>query len=434
MSASRFDVVVAGGGFAGVAAALAAARLGARTLLVERDAALGGNATAALVHTICGFFEPAATEEAGEIPRGAHGGLVRRVVERLVEAGACGAPERAGRSFVLPTRPPEIAPVLGRLCAGTQGLEVTLGAEVVAAELAREGAATSVLALARGAERWRVEAAVLVDATGDANVAALGGADVTRAAPERLQHASFIFRVRGAPPEACDGFARLRLTAGLAGDARHGRLPEGCDSVLLRPGAPGEVYVTATLPKPDPLRFDPLDAAQRAELASRGAKAAAAIAAWLRGRPGWEASALDALPLRPGIRETRRLCGISVVEADDLRAGRRSADEVARSAWGIELWESATQPRFEPVAGVASIPLGALISRSHARLGAAGRCLSASHEAHGAIRVLATALATGEAAGTAAALAADRGTGLPDVAPGAVREAMARDGARELPS
>jgi hypothetical protein len=71
------------------------------------------------------------------------------------------------------------------------------------------------------------------------------------------------------------------------------------------------------------------------------------------------------------------------------------------------------------------VPLGALVSRSHARLGAAGRCLSASHEALGALRVIGSALATGEALGVAAALAADAGTTLADVDPARVRARIA---------
>jgi hypothetical protein len=115
------------------------------------------------------------------------------------------------------------------------------------------------------------------------------------------------------------------------------------------------------------------------------------------------------------VRETRRLVGGVVLSRDDVLAGRGREDEVAVSTWPIELWHDHRRAEFEYPAGPCSIPLGALVSRSHPRLGMAGRCLSASHEALGALRVVGTALATGEAIGIAAALAADAGIALAEV-------------------
>jgi hypothetical protein len=112
--------------------------------------------------------------------------------------------------------------------------------------------------------------------------------------------------------------------------------------------------------------------------------------------------------------------------------GRRRDDEVALSGWPIELWQDHRRARFEHPAAPCSVPLGALVSRSHPGLGAAGRCLSATHEAHGALRVIATALATGEAIGVAAALAADAGVALAAVEPARVRARIADDAEKPL--
>jgi len=125
-----------------------------------------------------------------------------------------------------------------------------------------------------------------------------------------------------------------------------------------------------------------------------------------------------------GIRETRRLRGRVIVERDDVLQGRRRDDEVALSSWPIELWHDHLRARFEYPRAPCGIPLGALVSASHSQLGMAGRCLSASHEALGALRVIGTALATGEAIGVAAALAADRGLALTDISPARVRAAV----------
>ena len=127
------------------------------------------------------------------------------------------------------------------------------------------------------------------------------------------------------------------------------------------------------------------------------------------------------------------MLGHVVLEREDVLTGRRRDDEVALSSWPIELWEDHRRARFEHPAGPCSIPLGALVSRSHTGLGMAGRCLSASHEAHGALRVIGTALATGEAIGVAAANAAASGAALGEVDPAAVRARIRDDAEKPLP-
>jgi hypothetical protein len=109
-----------------------------------------------------------------------------------------------------------------------------------------------------------------------------------------------------------------------------------------------------------------------------------------------------------------------VIDEAHVLEGVQSADEVAVSTWPIELWHDSSRASFSHVAGASSIPLAALVSRSHPGLGVAGRCMSATHEAHGALRVIGTALATGEAIGLAAALAVDAGKLLASVDAGAV--------------
>jgi hypothetical protein len=129
------------------------------------------------------------------------------------------------------------------------------------------------------------------------------------------------------------------------------------------------------------------------------------------------------------VREGSRLRGRVALDTEAILAGLRCDDEVALSTWPIELWHDHRRALLRYPAGACGVPLGALISRSHPRLGAAGRCLSASHEALGALRVLGTALATGEAIGIAAALAARRGAALAEI--GAAEVRAARDAAAQ---
>jgi hypothetical protein len=402
---TRYDVVVAGGGPAGFAAAVAAARAGARTLLVEREARLGGNVTQALVHTICGLYR---CDE--ERAAAAQTGLPVRLARALARLGAAGEPVRAGRVFYLPIDPAGFGAFLDDCCARTPGLELRTGAALY--------------------ERSPALARVWVDASGDA---ALAGAAAEQAPADRLQRASYIVRLEGVG--ALGGSARLQLTAAVARAARRGELPADCSSAVLREGArPGSLFLTLTLPPLAGRPFAPEDADYVATLSAHGRTLAAALLAHLRAtREGFAAARIADWPARVGIRETRRARGRVVLERADLLAGRRRDDEVAVSAWPIELWEDHRRARFEHPAAPCSIPLGALVSRDVPNLGLAGRCLSASHEAHGALRVIGTALATGEAIGVAAALAADAGIPLAEVDPARVRARIADDAEKPLP-
>ena len=410
--APHFDVAVVGGGPAGLAAAVAAARAGAHTLLVEREAQLGGNVTQAFVHTICGLYR---SDEEHAVP--AQIGLPMRVAAALARSGAAGEPVRAGRVFYLPIDPAGFGAFAHALVERTPNLELrtstTLGELEPAPDLA----------------------AVVVDASGDAAVASLAGAATEQASPDRLQRASYIVRLEGVAEAGLAGFARLQLTAGVARAASRGELPADCTSVVVREGAaPGSLFLTLTLPPLAGRPFAPLDGDYVAELSAHGRRLAAAVVDFLRAtREGFAAARVVEWPARVGIRETRRALGRVVIERDDVLEGRRRDDEVAVSAWPLELWEDHRRARFEHPAGPCSVPLGALVSRSRPSLGLAGRCLSASHEALGALRVIGTALATGEAIGVAAALACDAGVALADVEPARVRARILDDAEKALP-
>lgn len=428
--ARAFDVAVVGGGSAGVAAAVSAARTGARTLLVERGDVLGGNASLAFVHTICGLYR----EADGAPPVPAHFGLPRRLAAELTDAGGAGAPERAGRMWVLPIEPPRFAELLRAWCARTPGLECMTGTELVGASLGARADDECELALHGGGGPGRIRARAVVDASGDAEAAALAGADWEMAPPDRLQIPSFIFRMGGVDRDRLQGFGRLRLTRAVAEAARHRALPAECESVLVRPArAEGEIYVTLNVPRPENRPFAPLDEKELGVLGAQARAWADAVAAFLRDtREAFRGARVVAWPRQLGVRETRRGLGRVVLEERDVLDGRRRDDEVALSTWPVELWHEHRRAEWRHPSGPCSIPLAALASRSHPRLALAGRCLSASHEALGALRVIGTALATGEAAGVAAALAVDAGCALGEVDPARVRERIAALAEREL--
>lgn len=429
MKEESFDVIVAGGGTAGLAAAIAAARSGARTLLVERHGALGGMATAALVHSICGLYHLRDEPEAEM----AHSGFAAEFAHALLAAGAAEGPHRFGRVDLLLTSPPLLPGVADALCAAEPLLEVALHTEVTSATV-ESGTLKGVTLHSRGSRRTAT-AHGFVDATGDAALATLAGA-ATEQAPT-LQRPAFIFTMGGADAACLDGNGRLRVAQRLVAGVREGRLSCALLGVHLRPGGcrrPGEVYITIDLGEPPggDASFDPLSPRSMSTFAAWGRALALELTTFLRKEsPPFAGSFLASLPTQVGIRESRRIVGRARLEAADIVNGATFSDAVALSTWPIELRETATGPRLRYPTGnrACEIPLGALMARDLTNLFVAGRCLSSSHEAHAALRVIGTCLATGEAAGLAAALYKESSPLFEDL-PSAAATVRARRSAR----
>ncbi len=397
------DVLVAGGGSAGLAAAVSAARLGARTLLIEHHGSLGGMAPAALVHSICGLYRLPMDDGP---PRIANVGFPEEFARRLLLAGGASGPVRMGRVDVLLQQPTAFARLADVIARETPGLEVRLHTELigVAEDL------SSVEVSCRGRRETIVPQAI-VDATGDGNVAALAGAEFEQEPAERLQRPAFIFALGAVEGGAAAEAARLRLARRLVDAVREERLPTGVLGAALREsGRAGEVFVTIDL-SGGPF-YQPTEAACLTALEMEGREIAEALAAFLREEvEGFGGSFISAFPARLGVRESRRLVGRARLSESDLLAGAFFADAVALATWPMELRETNTGPRLRyPESGRAcEIPLGALRARDHDRLFMAGRCISCSHEAQASIRVIGTCFATGEAAGLAAAIAVAQG-------------------------
>jgi hypothetical protein len=430
-----WDVAVVGGGSAGFAAAVCAAEAGARTLLIERASQLGGNISQALVHTICGAYL-----QDEEKPRPSNPGFPQRFVDGLLRSGGASSPERVGRVWVLPTMPPAVAAEAGRWCDDRSGLTCWTTANVEGASLAREAGSLNRLTVARAQRESmpeEIEARVVIDASGEGVLGRLAGADFQLSPGDALQASSFIFGLTGIPAEALSGFARMQLSVAIGRASHTGALPPECESILLRPAAARgqengqehcDAYATLNM-HPLPGRpHDPLDKGYcdaMSELARRHAREI--VEHLRRERDGFSDCRVSVWPRRLGVREGRRLLGDVVLGKDDLLSGRERPDEIARSCWPIELWDDPRRARMHYPNGPASVPLGSLSSRSHPTLGMAGRCLSASHEALGALRVIGTSLATGAAVGRAASIAAERRCGLSQVEPQAVRSAALGD-------
>lgn len=411
----RCDVLVIGGGSAGLAAAVAAARSGCRTLLVEWHATLGGMATAALVHSVCGLYRLRA--EPGAVA--ANPGFATEVAARLLRAGGARGPLRMGRLDVLPHHPPTFARVADDLATATANLEVRFHSAAVAVH-GRERI-EAVELFCRGA-RDVVEPGLVVDASGDAVVVALAGAGFEIEDGRRLQRPAYVFVLGGVAPGALDDGRRLVAAHRIASAVRAGKLPHGALGASLREGVhPGEAYVTVDLEGPPDGDYDPTDPRCLAALEVHGRVLAGALADFVRVQlEGFATSHLAALPARVGVRESRRAACDRRIETADIEGGASFPDAVALATWPMEMRERATgaRLRFPRDGRPAQIPLGALRVRGVANLLVAGRCISASHEAQASLRVIGTCLASGEAAGLAAGILAGRDAPRADAAAG----------------
>jgi FAD dependent oxidoreductase len=407
----KCDVLVLGGGGAGLCAAVAAARAGAHTVLVERHGALGGMAVAALVHSICGLYR--LRREPGAVL--AHRGLPGELAARLMRGGAAPGPVRWGRLDVLPHSPPGFAAVADTLAGECPALETRFHTEFVACQ--GSGRIEAVDVYCRGA-RTTIEPGAVVDASGDASLAAQAGAVTDQASATRLQRPAFIFALHTVDAAALDGDARLRLAALLAEAVHAGQLERGAVGAHFRPtGRGSEVYCTVDLAGPED--FDPASPVHLTALERLGRRLAVSLTAFLRAHhSAFTRAEIGAFPTQVGIRESRRVRGEITITGEAVLRGLDMPDCVALGTWPMELREKPTGPRWRypnddrPT----QIPLGALKVAGVANLWTAGRCLSCDHEAQAALRVIGTCLATGQAAGLAAAWQATHG-----VPPGAAQ-------------
>jgi hypothetical protein len=404
-----YDVVVVGGGAAGLAAALGATRAGAHTALVERYGFLGGMATAGLVSTICGLYSIAP----GGGPELLNEGFPAEFARLLTAQPGCEKPVRRGRSFVLPYTGFAFACLADELTTTAPDLDVYL--HTYLADASTRGAQVDALAVTTWERRFELRAGAVIDASGDAMVAHRAGAATAMPPASVRQLPSLVFVLQHVEREALAPGPRVALLRTIVAAERDGRLPRGSSNVAfgLSP-QPGEVIgklALNDLAAEIDERRDFLTAAEQT-----GRRRVAVLVEFLQTLPAFARAFVSHVAPQVGVRESRRVVGRYELTREDVLAGRQFPDGVARACWPIELWEDGQLgPSYEWLEDGQSyqIPLRCLESKDFANLFGAGRCISATHEAVGSARVIGTCLATGEAAGIAAARRAAEGSPRP---------------------
>jgi hypothetical protein len=418
----EIDVLVVGGGNAGCAAALAAARAGARTLLVERYGFLGGTATAAMVGPWMTFHSGSDRIV---------GGIAEEIVKRLVALGGSPGHIVDSSDYVPTITPfdPEVHKALLFDLMRESGVRLLLHALVVDALRDQRGAVRGAR-FATVAGPRDVRARVTIDATADAFVAAAAGCSVQQGDERgRVQPASLMFRLSHVDLAALATYVRQHPEQMRSSLKAHERSPDRITAVaglyeLWQAaqddgiGIPRELVSFFVTPYPDEVTvnmtrvvdIDPLDPDDltRAEVEARGQ--VMRLVAFFRARvPGFAQARLAATATQIGIRESRRVVGEYTLTAADILERRTFEDAIARSAYPIDIHNpsgSGTTTHRLPAGTSYEIPYRCLVPLAIDGLLVAGRCISTTHEALASTRLTPTVMTLGQAAGTAAALAA----------------------------
>ena len=440
------DVLVVGGGIAGVMAALAAGRVGARTLLVERFGSLGGTGTAAMMNL---FY----------VPYAASRGLVRELFDRLIARGGAIPGE-----FVV--YDPELYKVTALEMLAEAGARVLLHTFV--SDVVLDGRVLRGIVAENKSGRQAILSRVTVDASSDADIAARAGAPYVKARERdgKMRPMTLIFRMGGVDVPRLveyvrshpDDFSPDPLQCML--DLEHQMIRVfGFFKLVEEAKARGELWpdcyyfrVESVLPDRGVLTVNATrvygvdgtnaEDLSRAEIETRHQMIQ--LANWARTRvPGFERSFILDSANTIGVRETRRIRGEYLMTEEDILAGRRYDDVVGVDANQQNPREQGGHPPDGQEGGpqdrearelvarmfVYEIPYGCLVPREVDGLLVAGRCISVDHHADVYTRNQGTAMATGVAAGAAGALAARAGVPPRAVDIRAVQRELARLGA-----
>jgi len=416
------DVLVCGAGLAGIGAAVAAARGGAKTLIVERNGFAGGFFTAIIGSAFDGF----ADERTGAP---VVGGIVFEMLERMGVIAAGQGPHlryNVNGDFSFVEMHPER--VIGRcdperfkraadailLEAGVEILYHTQVADVIA----RDGRIEQVI-VSNKAGLVAIQPKIVIDGTGDGDVAAWAGAPFEKA--ESLQPMSLHFRIAYLEPS----FTLRRRCAAILQQA-HERGELGLYAGPYPATFSGrDVYFNATRTPGD--NTDPADWT-RAEIQGRR-DAWQMFELWQAELPEFaEAYFMTSGPVA-GARESRRIVGDYVLTGADVRSGQRHDDVIVLGAWRLDR-HPPDQPGYHDIPWTPpyDIPYRTLLPQGVENLLVAGRCHSATAEALASSRVTATAMGMGQAAGIAAALGVAQGRAPREVAVGEIQDRILSSG------
>lgn len=403
----QVDVLVLGGGPAGVIAAVAAARMGLEVLLVESQGCLGGSRTSTGVDTFYGFYMP------GERGLRIVGGVAWEIVQRLKQADAAfERPNTYGAGTGITYDVEQLKLLYEQMVVESNA---KLLYHTYACRVLFDGHAIQGVVVANKAGLTTIRANYYIDTTGDADVAGRAGVPFEQSAANEIQSLTTIFFMASVDVVRAKQVKHAELVALMKSANASGdyRLPREDGSWHITPH-PGVIQANMVrVPGVDPT--DPF-AVTQAEI--EGRRQTGEYVRFLKGKvPGFENAYLLKTSDHIGVRESRRIMGHYRLTEQDVISGAKFGDAIACCAAPIEDHTAGTGTNWAYVEGDGyyHIPYRVLVPTGIDNLIVAGRCLSATHGAQASARNSAQCMAMGEAAGVASSLCNTRGAPFLDV-------------------
>lgn len=414
------DVLVVGGGPAGIAAAIAAKREGARVLLVERYGFFGGTATAGLYGALCGFFT------SGENQEQVVQGIAAETVELLKKKDAVVGPLKSGHLVVLLYDLPTLKLVLDDMI-------INLGIDVLLHSFAfqvthSEDKVSSVNVIGKSG-LIEITAAFVIDATGDGDIAALSGSPYEKD-ENSLQPGSTMFKMDNVDigellPVVMSGqYRRILEEAEKSGQYELPRV----DGNIIPQVKQGQVIVSLSR-----VQFDGTSTSSLTAAELKGRAQVRECARFLTEQvPGFKDAYISEIAAQIGVRESRRIEGEYCLTLEDVMTGARFEDSIGRCAWPVEKHIPGTKhTEVKALEGDSyyNLPFRSLIPKGFSNLLVAGRCSSAAAEAQASSRVFAPSMAQGEACGIAASICLSEGVSTKELAVKTLQSKLVEGGA-----
>jgi len=403
-----YDVIVCGGGPAGIAAAISAARCGVKTLLIEQQFSLGGIATGAYIYNFM------------DTP---HGPIFTEIIQELYKFGAAKKnydPDKHYKTGRIQFHPETLKAIVLKMLRVAK-CDLLLGCLAEAAFV--ENAIVKGIYLAHKGGRILIKAKNIIDCTADGDIAASAGAEYMMGDSKdgRLQHVNFNFEIEGIDWKI---FKKQKISDKKLADifknaVESGEIhpPEGAFFPAAECFPFDKKHSNFAISKWDIANVDPSDPFQVSDTIAQCQVAALEIIKICRQNiPGFEQAKLSRFPTMLGTRESRRIKGKYVLTGDDVVSGRKFKDGIAKAAFFIDFHDSPPgktipytvdykKKHSPPEGDYYEIPYRCLIPEKLDGILVAGRCISATREGIASMRVMPTCMFTGSAAGCAAALA-----------------------------